>query len=152
MTLEIRQTTVAQLSSEPNFDEILAEYGAERELDGLPSPKADLDMYKKLEEIGGLQVFSAYFEGILIGFVNVLVSKNPHYGLDFAYTESFFVLKNHRKTGAGIELRKSAEKYAILKKCPALIVSAAVGSNMEKWMETSKEYISATRSFIKCLI
>ena len=57
-------------------------------------------------------------------FATVLKAKLPRYAGPIAVTESFFVAKAHRRTGAGLELLRAGEDKARALGCPGLLVSA----------------------------
>ncbi len=125
--MKIVQTTVADLVAAPTFHELLAKYGEECAIAGMPPPSAKLEIYKKIEQSGLLHVFAAFEDEVLIGFITVLLSELPHYGVNTGITESFFVAKEQRKTGAGLALLHAAEKLAETYGSPGLLVSAPWG-------------------------
>lgn len=149
MSVVIKKCTVPDLIAESNFQEILDSYADELALEGLPHPKAKIEMYKQLEALGKLHPIAAYFDGILIGFVNVLMAENPHYGLCIAVTESFFVLKEYRKSGAGTLLRREAEIDAENSGSPGIFISAPTGGRLALLLGASKDYIDTNRTFFK---
>ena len=127
MTLIIKKCSISELEAAPNFSELLAEYAKELVVDGAPKFNAKMEMYHNLEKVGALQLISAYVNDILIGFVTVLTSIFPHCGVLMATTESLFVLKQHRKTGAGLKLIRAAEDHAKERGSPCLFISAPFG-------------------------
>jgi len=122
--LKINKTTIHDLESDANFQNLLEEYSCELEIEGLPHPSAKIDMYKQLESIGSLYPIAAYFNNVLIGLINVLMVMNPHYGVSIAVSESFFVMKEYRKTGAGMKLRSFAERVAQEMNSPGFFMSS----------------------------
>lgn len=130
MSIVIRKCTIAELESAPNISEILAEYSVESSIKGLPHPSAKVEMYKHLESIGTLITYGAFLDKELIGYITVLSPVMPHYSIIIAVTESFFVAKAHRKTGAGLKLLHEAEGYAKEVGSPGLLVSAPFGGNL----------------------
>jgi len=127
MGLEIRNCSISELEKSPNISELLEEYVAESSIHGLPHPSAKVDIYKTLESVGAIRVIAAFYSDILIGYVIVLCSVLPHYSEIVATTESFFVAKKYRKTGAGLRLLREAEEYAKKNKSAGLLVSAPLG-------------------------
>ena len=123
MTVTIKKCTVEELLAEPNFTELLNNYADELAVEGLPHPKAKLETYVQLEKIGLLHPIAAFWNGTLVGFINVLMGNNQHYGVDIAVSESFFVAKDSRKTGAGTKLREAAERLAKSLKSPGFYIS-----------------------------
>lgn len=149
MSVIIKKCSVEDLLSEPNFQDILDKYAIERALEGLPHPHANIEMYKQLEILGKLYPIAAYSDHLLVGFANVLMSENQHYSLSIAATESYFVLEEYRKTGAGTLLRREAEAQAKLLKSPGLFMTASNGSNLLLALEASKDYEETGRIFLK---
>lgn len=130
MRSDIRKCSIPELENAANIKDLLAEYAAESAIAGLPAPSAKFDMYRSLEESGALHVIGAFSSELLIGYITVLAPVLPHYSAVVAVTESFFVAKEHRKSGAGIKLLREAESYAKTKGSPGLLVSAPFGGDL----------------------
>lgn len=130
--LTIKPCTVFEIKSSAQFDELLAEYAAESSIAGMPPISAKLDIYHGLEQTGAIALFGAFVAEQLVGFIVVLSPVLPHYGATVSTTESFFVAKDYRNTGAGLELLRRAEKHADEIGSPALLVSAPAGGALEK--------------------
>lgn len=149
MKVSVKQSTVDNLLAESNFSDLLDKYADELVLDGLPHPHAKIEMYKQLEALGKIHFFAAYLDNLLIGIINVLMTEHPHYGVSIATTESYFVLIEYRKTGAGNLLRREAEIDAKKSGSPGLFISAPSGSNLALALEASKDYRETGRTFFK---
>lgn len=128
--MNVQASSVAELEAADTFDALLAEYAAESSVRGMPPPAAKMETYRHLESVGMLHVISATHEGELIGFITVLASPLPHYGAVVAVSESFFVAKAHRKTGAGLRLLREAEGRGRALGSPGLFVSAPFGGDL----------------------
>ena len=152
MSVVVKKCTVKKLVSEPNFQELLNRYAEELALDGLPHPKAKIEMYKQLEDLGKIHFLAAYLNNLLIGIINVLITEHPHYGIEIATTESYFVFKEHRRTGAGALLRREAESEARNFGSPCIFISAPSGGNLALSLEASKDYRETSRTFFKRLV
>lgn len=126
MSAIVRQCTVEELEREANFTTLISEY-SEYAIKGMPRPVVKMEMYKLLEATGNQHLFGAFFGDILIGFMAVLISAIPHYGVLGAFSESLFVAKKYRKTGAGAQLINMAEELAKDKGAPGLLISAPLG-------------------------
>lgn len=124
MAVEIRPTTIAELELQPNIYEILDEYAAESAIKGLPHPSAKAATYKNLEALGVLHTFAAFEMDELVGYITVLLSVLAHFDQMIATTESFFVRRQFRKTGAGLRLLRHAENFSREKGSPGILVSA----------------------------
>lgn len=120
----IRPSTVIELEAAPSFPDLLAEYAAESAIEGMPPPAARMETYRALHDAGVLHVLAAWVDGVLAGFITVLAAPLPHYGRIVAVSESFFVARAHRSTGAGLKLLHAAEDKARELGSPGLLVSA----------------------------
>jgi GNAT superfamily N-acetyltransferase len=128
----IKPCTIAEIEQAKNIAALLDEYGVECSISGLPHPTAQMKMYYTLEAAGALYTFGAFQDSTLIGFVTVLSHVMPHYGVSASTTESFFVAKAHRKTGAGQKLRQAAEQYAKNRGSSGLLISTPHGGQLAK--------------------
>lgn len=128
--MQIRQISVHDIEREQNFPELLVEYAEESSIAGMPPPSAKMEIYRNLEASGALYVIAAFFDGVLIGFITILAPDLPHYSAIVAVSESFFVAKKYRKTGAGLKLLRRAEDYAKAIGSPGLLVSAPFGGKL----------------------
>lgn len=124
MTLSLRKCSIEEIEDFPNFADILEEYALESSIGGLPHPSAKMPMYKHLEGVGALYVVCALKDETFIGFITILTSVLPHYGVTIATTESFFVARAYRSTGAGMKMLRIAEDYAREAGARGLLVSA----------------------------
>lgn len=88
-----------------------------------------------MESSGLLHPFAAFEDGELIGFLLMLATVLPHYGVMMAATESFFVAQSARNTGAGLALLKAAEEAAGNIGGKGLLISAPVGSRLDRIMQ-----------------
>jgi GNAT superfamily N-acetyltransferase len=129
-SVEIRKCTVAEIAESEAFPSLWQEYADESAMAGLPYPSDKLASYYMIEGTGIMQPYGAYREEQLIGFVVVMVPVIPHYGVSVGVTESLFVAKAHRKTGAGIALIRTAEQHVREAGGPALLVSAPFGGRL----------------------
>jgi GNAT superfamily N-acetyltransferase len=71
----------------------------------------DWDAYADLEDAGILKIFTARFDGNLIGYFVVFVRSHIHYKDNlFAYNDILYLDKDYRKGFTGAKLMKFAEK------------------------------------------
>ncbi len=148
MSLVIRNCTISEIEAAPNISELLEEYACESSISGLPHPSAKGEVYKLIESTGALHTIAAFLDDMLIGFVTILASPLPHYGILIAVVESIFVTKAHRKTGAGLKLIREAERYAKSVRSPGLLVSAPYGGDLAEVLP-SIGYVESNRVFFK---
>lgn len=130
--MTIRSVLYSEILDAPNAAELLAEYTAECSLPELGQTHPQPQLYQRMEESGGLQVFGVYDGKELIGFAAVLVYVLPHYGKKVATTESIFIAESHRHTGIGEELIAYIEAYARSTGCFVFLYSAPVGSRFDR--------------------
>jgi GNAT superfamily N-acetyltransferase len=119
--LAIRPITTAEI-----FDaaHLIAEYAVESSIDGMPAPAPNREIYTTLESAGVLHARGAFLAEALVGFILLVVTTNPHYGVPLAVTESYFVASEYRKTGAGLALLHAAEGLAKELGAVGILVSA----------------------------
>lgn len=144
----IQAVPVAEIERAPNFPVLAAEYAAELLIDGMPPPSAKWAAYRQLEAQGLLHVLRATVGGTLVGFISVLASTLPRYGVPIACSESFFVTKTHRKTGAGLRLLRAAEDKAREAGSPLLLVSAPANGALAKVLPRAG-YVETNRVFAR---
>lgn len=148
---EVIATTFSKLSNDPVFHKLLAEYSVESSIDGLPEPNCQVDMYLALEETGAIKILSSHQDGVLTGFLSMIVSEMPHYGAIIAVTESYFVGREHRKTGAGAALLKHAEQFAKQLSAVGMLISTPVGGKLAAVLTSSKAYRPSNLAFFRSL-
>lgn len=155
----IKPVTIAELESAPNIYSLLDEYAAECALEGLPHPVTKAESYKQIEASGWLQAFAAWKhygdqdDDELIGFIHVVCSTSPKYGVDIATVESFFVAHEHRSSGAGLKLKRTAEDHALSKGAAGIVISAPNdGGPLVTLLSLSSDYIETNRVFFKRLV
>ena len=122
---------MVDLEGEPNFQELLDEYAIEAGCAGMPKPNADIETYKKMELMGFLKCIGAFDGGKLIGFLTLVTTNMPHYKAQMSTSESYFVTKEHRGSGAGDQLRRAGERLAEGLGSIGILMSARIGSGLE---------------------
>lgn len=111
---------------------MLASYGKESQIPELGAVGANMDAYRDMEARGAMHAVGA-FSPELVGLATLLIYGLPHYsGRMVAAMESFFVMPSARRGGTGIKLLRAAEQRAAELGATALLVSAPVGSRLEK--------------------
>lgn len=130
--LVIKKCTIADLEGAPNIQEILDEYAAESSpsIKGLPRPLAKVDTYKHLESINAIHIIGAFFKDVLVGYIIIVAPVLPHYSIRIAVSESYFVLKSCRGTGAGTKLREAAEKWSKEAGAIGILMSAPLDGDL----------------------
>jgi GNAT superfamily N-acetyltransferase len=133
--MHIQPITIAAFFAHPDTSGLLEDYARECSTEGLPRFSPHQDLYEHIERAGALHMLGAFHEERLIGFLVMLVSMNPHYSVPLAVTESWFVAPEHRATGAGLILYRTAKQLARDFGAKALFVSAPSGGKLAGVME-----------------
>lgn len=144
----IRRVSISEVESNESISDILKEYGNECAINGMPPIVDKLIGYKLIESSGVLNVFGAFLAEKLIGIVAVLGVVVPHYGALICATESLFVLKEYRNTGAGTMLIKKAEDFAKELGSLGILLSAPKNGILEKILP-HKGYKETNTTFFK---
>lgn len=147
MSVVIRQCTISEIENAPNIGEFLAEYARESAARYAPPHAAQMEMYKQMEYTGALYTVGAFVGELLIGVVNIIKSVLPHYGVLMAITESLFVLKPYRKTGAGIKLIAVARDYTREINAFGLLISAPFGGDLAEILSNRDDCQETNRVF-----
>jgi GNAT superfamily N-acetyltransferase len=142
--LRIGPATVAEIENAPNLRVISREFTEESLAPGLPRSAPNWPAYRALEAAGLLHPITARLDGLLIGFVGVLLAP------PIATTERIFVLKAHRKSGAGLKLLHVAEEAARRLGSPVLQVVAPIDGGLSKVLPRVG-YRESNRVFFKIL-
>lgn len=149
MALIVRKSSISEIENSVNISELLEEYAAESSIKGLPHPFAKVDTYRHLESNGTIHILGAFLDESLIGYMIVLSPVLPHYSVRVAVTESFFVMKKYRKTGAALILLKTAETYAKDQSALGMFMSAPLGGRLAEvlphvgYAETNRVFFKA---------
>jgi GNAT superfamily N-acetyltransferase len=146
--LVIEKSSVSAISEAPSFKRLAAEYASQSALADIPPPAARLANYLPLERSGALQTVVARVDGRVIGFITVLSVKLPHYAHSLSVSESFFVAKRHRSSGAGLRLLRAGEKIAAAAGSPGLLISAPFEGDLCRVLPRVG-YAEVGRSFFK---
>tara|TARA_R110002126_G_scaffold47542_1_gene133250 strand:+ start:869 stop:1330 length:462 start_codon:yes stop_codon:yes gene_type:complete len=149
--IDVRPFTFSELSTKDEFLGMLSEYGEETAFPGLPISTKLSDFsgtYLALESAGVLHIYGAMEGDKLVGFLALVVTMLPKYTQLMASTESFFVSKDYRSTGAGMALLRAAERCAERAGACGILVSTPHGGKFTSVMEKTK-YTERHRMFFK---
>jgi len=128
----IRKIKFSELENAPNFIALRDEYFEECAIAGLPPVAERFEIYKRMEDVGFFHLFGAYDGETLVGFVSVIVSIIPHYGVAVAVAESLFLSKDFRATTLGLGLIKAAQECAKDQGSSGILFSAPTGGQLSK--------------------
>lgn len=148
--IEVRRITFGELESDPNFRWLIEVYAEESQIAGLPPANYHSELYHRMEATGTFFVLGAYRNGEMVGFVNFIVTVLPHYGVKVATTESIFVAREFRRTGAGVKLIREMEKICAELGAVGVLVSAPSGGRLAEVMPGLK-YRETNQIFFKAV-
>ena len=143
--MEIRPCTVSDI-----YESGIASDYFEYAIDGMATPEVQWSRYEALAAGSMLYPIGAFMDGKLIGFVFVLLTTSLHYGVPIASTESFFVLREYRNTGAGLQLLGAAENLAREHGASGVMVMAPEGKELVQILPQFG-YKDTHRLFLKLL-
>jgi GNAT superfamily N-acetyltransferase len=113
-------------------NELIAKYAEESAIDELNNHGVDCAKYEALEDAKSLDVIGYFDDNKLAGFIIMLYTKAPHMSNLLGILDSFYVLPEYRKFGAGKKLVSYAESLGKSKGIEAMILTAPIGSRLEK--------------------
>lgn len=71
----------------------------------------DYTVYKRLQDLGELHIFSARIDGELVGYIIGTIRPHIHYRSSMHYfNDIYYVLQEHRNNGVGARFFKAHEK------------------------------------------
>lgn len=144
----VAANTVDAIMGAPEFPGLIAEYAAESATPGLPTPDARMNAYRHLEAVGMLHAFGAFEGTVLVGFISFILPVLLHYGVGIAVSESFFVTRTHRSSGAGLRLLRAAENKVRELGSPGFFVSAPFEGDLFRVLPRMG-YVETSRTFFK---
>jgi len=144
----IRKIPVTDILDDSRFSDMVREYASEAKAVEMPDPNPDRGAYRAMDRFGVLHSFGAYAGGQLVGFICVLISKLPHYGVLVATIESFYVVPESRKGGTAQRLMAAVEDLAHEQGCACVLVTAPKGGRLARAMG-SMGYRMSHEVFVK---
>lgn len=141
----------ADFEAHPDTPALVAEYAEESAIPELGGANPQWEMYRRMEEMGAVRMLAAFRGEALVGCLVLIVSVVPHFGLTIASTESIFVARAARKTGAGLKLLHEAERLARESGAVGLFVSAPSGGQLAQVLDRLKSWRETNRVFFKRL-
>ena len=148
MKIKVKRVPFIEIEYNPDFAILCKENAEESHIKGMPPILINCETYHELEKRGLYFSFAAYEEDKLIGYLGILYTLLPHYSVKVAMSESFFVRKRYRRTGAGLKLLKIGELFAKKLGSPGLFISAPEGSALAKILPR-KRYVKTNQILYK---
>ena len=142
--ISLRLCTIDEWEANPVFHTLVEEYARECAIAGLPHPRPRFDIYKAMGDAS--HPIGVFLGDELVGFAVLLTPTIPHYGIMIGVTESLFVSKPKRKTGAGLKLIADVKRRAKEAGSPGVIISAPTGSDLAELLPML-EFDEVTRAF-----
>lgn len=147
----IRELPFAKLEAEYGFAALVEEYYTEAGNPGLPRPKYDSAQYRKLCQLGLMHTFAAMSDGVLLGFMMLIVTELPKYSLPIATLDTIFVGKAYRMSGAGVRLLKQAEAVTAARGCSWMLASSPSEGHLADVLPRLG-YVESNRIFLKAVV
>ena len=91
---------------------------------------------------------SATEDGKLVGYLSLIVAVLPRYGVPMVVSESFFVAREHRKSGAGLKLLEAAERQTRELGATVILVSAPLNGALARVLPR-RGYVAGDQVFLK---
>ena len=131
-TVYIRETSFAELFTDPAFDLMAAAYASESGTAEYGEHCVDKDGYYALEADGDASLLVAESCDCIVGFAVICRGVHLHYSKGVAVLETLFLDPAFRRGGLGIKLIRAAQKLAKDKGFEFMTASAPVGSRRNK--------------------
>jgi hypothetical protein len=147
----IRLVSYAAILDDPNWPNLLREYGEECSIPELGTPNPQRDIYEALEKSGGFYAFAGYDEYQLVAAAAILVYTLPHYGTKIAASESMFLSRSNRTMFSGLKMMNVMELYARSMGCVSFLWSAPVGSRFARLLTSLKDYRHTNNAYVRQL-
>lgn len=128
--MEFRRTTWTEAFARPEFKQLVEDYSAESGspfMHGAPNP----DEYIAAEKAGAMVPVGAFDGELLVGGVNIMIHRIPHYAEVLASVESIFLAKDYRRGTTGLRLLRAAEEVAREAGASVLMIGTRCGSRFE---------------------
>lgn len=131
---------------------LIAEYAAECSIPAIGEINPHRELYALMEKSGLMTCFMAYDDHRKVGFSILLMPILPHYSKKVATSESIFIAKSSRRSGAGLKLKRTVKDHAKDAGCVGILWSAPAGSKFERVLESSKSCQRTNAVFYENLV
>lgn len=131
---------------------LIAEYAAECSIPAIGEINPHRELYALMEKSGLMTCFMAYDGDHKVGFSILLMPVLPHYSKKVATSESIFIAKAIRRSGAGVRLRRAVKDHAKDAGCVGILWSAPAGGKFERLLESSKSCQRTNAVFYESLV
>lgn len=125
---------VVKVLEATNANYLFTSYANESKTDLTPEICVNKAIYYNLENAGILDTVGVYKNDELVGFAMFTTSVSPHYNNLGTQIMSIFILKEHRKYGAGKKLFEKIEEIAIARGSTIIVVSSPIGGRLGKFV------------------
>ncbi len=131
----VRKLTFSEIIQFKNLGTLIKEYATENITGKIYGSKINTKIYTQLEDLGVLDIYGGFENGVFAGFLITVTSEMQHYSKQFTTVESLFVAKKYRNSHLGISLIKNIQKIAEERHSAGILLSAPLSSNLEKIIE-----------------
>lgn len=148
MSIDIRQTTVAEMAGAPAFEALVHAHWVEvGHLQG-HEPTIGLSGFRALEQVGMLLLLGVFVSGELVGYSATVVAPHLHYALVTADNTALFLLPEHRRGRVGLSLLAATEGAARAKGARYFTWHARPGSALDRILSRTRGKVQDV-SYIK---
>lgn len=123
---------IDDLLGDASFRALAAEYDEEVTTPGTPTLAEKLALYRPFEANHEYCALAATHDGLVVGLLTFLAPLASPFGRITATSETFFVARKYRPTGAGLRLVRLAEDRARGLGSPNLLISLHQNSDLLK--------------------
>ena len=130
--IHVLPMSVSEICDAEGFADLANSYRDEIDYGCLRAPVDGRFQHQVFESAGLLRTAGAFADGKLVGFVSVMVTPSVHVEAKIVTVDSLFLDKRYRRGSNGLQLLKWAIQVATDEGSSLLVISAPVGSRLEK--------------------
>ena len=95
-------------------------------------PEPHREVYDAMAAAGGLILFSATLDGVIVGYASAFICRHTHYDMLLAHHDTLYLHPAHRNGSTGLRLIKAVEQEAFARGAERMMWTAKPGSAFER--------------------
>jgi hypothetical protein len=135
--MQVKEVPFALVGLTEGFEDLVKEYSEETANPSIGEPRALLERYQFLNELGRLKVIGVFEEDRIVGIAGVMIAKSQHYPFPVASIESLYLMKKARKGTNGVRLLRGVKQVVKESGAPGIAFMAPPGSRYDKFCEVT---------------